>query len=178
MEKPAPVVSDSQTPPWYKKRNVIIDAAVIVAVLLIIAIVWWVGHRPKPVTTTTDVPQYTDQQLITEVNKKYGLNDYLGAVKLIKGQKRVNEPANQSLLAAAYANAGDNARALEVYRQLDRQNKLSEVDTSSAAEIANRAKDYRQAIDWYEKAKQRANPQDTDQIAVYQYQIEELQKKL
>lgn len=178
MEKTTPVVTSDPDPKrWYQKRNVLIDVVVIAAVLIIIGVVWWVGHRPKA-EPAPSVPQYSGQALVAEVNKKYGNHDYVGAIKLIKGQKSINELSTQMLLAAAYANKGDNQEAVSIYEWQEKQKPLSETHIATAAEIAARNKQYQKAIDFYEKAKQRANPAETDQIAVYDYQIAELRKKL
>lgn len=176
MEKKTPVVSASDSKRWYQKKNVLIDVAVIIAVLIIIGIIWWVGHRPKA-EPAPSVPQYTGQALVTEVNKKYGNHDYIGAIKLIQGQKTINDTSTQLLLAGAYANSGDNQKALEVYEKLEKQKPLSEVDAATAAHVASNAKQYQTAIDFFEKAKQRAE-NNPDQLATYDYQIGELKKKL
>jgi pentatricopeptide repeat protein len=180
MEKATLVTTGEDPKRWYQKRNVLIDAAVIFVVLLIIGVVWWVGHRPKPEPATT-VPQYSGLSLVNEVNKKYGANDYLGAVKLIEGQKNVKDTSVQSMLASAYSNAGNYAKALEVYDALDKKGQLSENDAASAANAATRAKQYQKAIDLYKKAKEllgKSSESNVDQAAVYDYQIAELEKKL
>jgi tetratricopeptide (TPR) repeat protein len=177
MEKTTPVISGEDPKRWYQKKNVLIDATVIFAVLLIIGVVWWVGHRPKT-EPAPSVPQYSGQSLVDAVNKKYGAHDYGGAIKLIQGQKTVNDRDTQLLLAGAYANSGDDTRSMAIYDAQEKKTALSETDTATAASIAARLKQYQKAIGLYEQAKQRANPKDTDQIAVYQYQIGELQKKL
>jgi pentatricopeptide repeat protein len=82
------------------------------------------------------------------------------------------------LLAGAYANAGNPKKALEVYEQLDSQNKLNEVYTATAAGVAEQAKDYAKAIELYKKAKAKADPATTDQIQTYNIMISELEKKL
>jgi tetratricopeptide (TPR) repeat protein len=165
---------------WNTKRNLLIDAAVIILVALIIGAVWWAGHRPKPEPVSA-FPQYSQADLVKEVNKKYGAHDYIGAINLINGQKIVNETSTQLLLAGAYANAGDNKRALAIYEQLDKSTKLNDIDTATAAAIAERDKQYQKAIDFYKKAKERlkgsAND-SVDQAAIYDYQISALEKKL
>lgn len=175
MEKSTPVISDKTSKRWYQKRNVLIDIAVIVAVLIIISVIWWIGHRPQP-AEPSKVPQYTGQALVSEVNKKYGQHDFIGAIKLIEGQKTIKETSTQLLLAAAYSNSGDNQKAFTVYEQLEKQKPLSENDCANAANAASQLKQKQKAIEYFEKAKQRANPKDVDQLEVYDYQIKELQK--
>jgi tetratricopeptide (TPR) repeat protein len=177
MEKTTPVITSEDPKRWYQKRNVLIDIAVILAVFLIIGVIWWVGHRPKP-AAVSNVPQYTGQTLVDQVNKKYGNHDYIGAIRLIEGQKTVNDTATRLLLAAAYANSGDNQKALQIYEKQDQKKPLSETDAATAASVAEGAKQYQKAINLYQEAKQRANQQNTDQLAVYDYKIGELQKKL
>jgi len=171
------VIQDERPQRWYRKRNVLIDATVIIAVVLIIAVIWWVGHRPKA-DTAAKVPQYSGQVLVEEVNKKYGNHDYLGAIHLIEGQKTISQTDTQLLLAGAYANAGNNQKALEIYEKQEAKKPLSESYAALAATAASQAKQYQKAIDFFQKAKQRAPQANTDQIAVYDYQIQELQKKL
>ena len=176
MEKSTPVISgEVASKRWYQRRNVLIDIAVIVAVLIIITVIWWIGHRPKP-AEPSNVPQYTGQALVDEVNKKYGQHDFVGAIKLVQGQKTISETSTQLLLAAAYFNAGDNQKSLDVYEKLEKQKPLSENDCVNAANAATRLNQKQKAIAYFEKAKQRANPKDVDQLEVYDYQIKELQK--
>ncbi|SRR6266540_5746340 len=177
MEKTTQVIIDTPPKRWYQKRNVLIDVAVIAAVLLIIGIVWWVGHRPKS-EPASKVPQYTGQTLVDEVNKKYGNHDYIGAIHLIEGQKTASERSSQLLLAGAYSNAGNNAKALEIYEKQEAQKPLSESYAALAAGAASQTKQYQKAIDFFQKAKQRAQSGNVDQIAIYDYQIQEQQKKL
>jgi len=177
MKSETPVTSSETPKRWYQKRSVLIDIVVIIAVVALISIVWWVGHKPKPAPVSA-VPQYSGQTLVDQVNKKYGLHDYVGAIHLIQGQKTSSDRATQLLLASAYANSGDNQKALDIYEQQDKKSALSESDAASAASVATSLKQYQKAIDLFQKAKQRANPAGTDQIAIYDYQIKELQKKL
>ncbi len=179
MKKSKAVISPEAPAHLHPKRNVLIDAIVIFLVLALIGFFWWWGNRPKP-EPVADVPQYSGQALLDAINKKYGQSDYLGAIKLLKGQKTINETGTQLLLAAAYINAGQSDKALPIYDKLDQAGKLNELDMAAAAEAADRAKQYQKAIDWYKKAKASANKQTTslDQAAVYDYKITELQKKL
>ncbi len=178
MKKTTAVMSGEHLEPSHKKRKVIIDVAVIAVVVLVIGVVWWIGHRPKPEPTPT-VPQYSHQDLVKEVTKKYGINDYLGAIRLIQGQKTINETETQVLLASAYSTAGDHKKGLEVYRKLDREGKLAKTQLANVAAVADQAKDYAAAIDYYKRAKEalRGSDANTDQAAVYDYQIAELEKK-
>ena len=181
MKKHAVITTDQETIELvHKKRNKLIDVAVILVVIVLIGVAWWFGnHRKKD--AYTDVPQYNTQQLVVEVNKKYGANDYGGAIKLIQGQKTIKEASTQLLLAAAYSNSGDHKRSLEIYENLEKQGKLNESDTATAAGVAEQAKEYRKAIDLYKKAKERLKGSATnsrDQAAVYDYKIAQIEKKL
>ena len=177
MEKTTAVITSEDPKRWYKKKNVLIDVAVILAVFVIIGLIWWVGHRPKPAPVSS-VTQYTGQALVDQVNTKYGQHDYIGAIHLIQGQKTINDTSTQLLLAAAYANSGDNQKALTIYENQEQKKPLSETDVATAASIAENLKQYSKAIDLYQKAKQRSDQRNVDQLAVYDYKIGELQKKL
>lgn len=166
--------------PWNSKRRLLIDAGVILLVAVVIGIIWWVGHRPKP-EPASKYPQYSQQELVNEVNKKYGAHDYIGAIDLIKGQKIINESDTQLLLAGAYANAGNNKQALEIYDRLNSEIKLNDIDSATAGQIAERDKQYQKALNFYKQAKERlkGSPNESaDQAAVYDYKISELEKKL
>ncbi|HEX8762626.1 MAG TPA: hypothetical protein VF733_02590 [Candidatus Saccharimonadales bacterium] len=178
MKKTAVIASDDPVLPSHKKRKVIIDGAVILGVVVIIGGVWWFGNRPKPEPAPT-VPQYSHQDLVKEVNKKYGVSDYLGAIRLIQGQKTINETQTQVLLAGAYATSGDAKKSLEVYRKLDRAGKLEKTHLANVAAVAEQAKDYTTAVDYYKRAKDalKETGANSDQAAVYDYQIAELEKK-
>lgn len=181
MKKHAVITTDHETIELvHKKRNKRIDVAIIVAVILLIGAAWWFGNHRKH-EVKTDVPQYSAQQLVQEVNKKYGANDYGGAIKLIQGQKTIKETSTQLLLAAAFSNSGDHKKSLEIYEMLDKQGKLNETDTATAAGVAEQAKEYQKAIDLYKKAKERLKGSSTnslDQAAVYDYKIAQIEKKL
>ena len=175
--EPNVVHTDSVAP---RKRKRVLDIVIIVLVIGIIGGVWWFGHRLKPEPKST-YPQYNQQQLLEEITKKYGQHDYNGAINLIKGQKIVNEPPVQRYLAGAYANAGDNKRAVEVYDKLDAQGKINDSDIyATAAEVAGRDKQYQKAINYYKKAKEALKNSEAavDQGAVYDYKIADLEKKL
>lgn len=159
----------------WDKKNALVGVVVLV-VLLGAGLTWYLVANKKTVPPSK-VPQYSGLQLVDEVNLRYGKHDYIGAIELIKGQQTINTPETQLLLAGAYANSGDNARALEIYDRLEAENKLQENETAIAAEIAERNKDYQKAIAYYKKAKQRADPNNADQAAVYDYKIAELEKK-
>lgn len=180
MEKAKPVLSDVE-PKWYQKKHVLIDLAVIVIVLLIIAFIWWIGHRPKP-EPASKVPQYSGQALVDEVNKKYGLNDYAGAINLIKGQKSINEIETQLLLANAYSNQGNQASALEIYDKLHKDNKLTASSLAAAATLAEQKGDNAKALDYYKAAVARVqddtNRENEDLLPMYQAKVDELTKKV
>ncbi len=178
MKKTAAVMSGNHLEPSHNKRKVIIDVAVIAVVVIIIGVAWWIGHRPKS-EPAPSVPQYSHQDLVKEVTKKYGINDYLGAIRLIQGQKTINETETQILLASAYSTSGDHKKALEVYRRLDKEGKLGKTQLANVAVVAEQAKDYAAAIDYLKRAKDALQGSDAnkDQAAVYDYQIAELEKK-
>lgn len=158
----------------------LIDVAVILLVIIIIAVIWWVGHRPKP-EPAPSVPQYSGQELVDQVNIKTSNNDYVGAIRLLEGQKSVNEPGTQALLAGAYANKGDDKKALEIYKKLSQQDKLDANETATAANIAARSGDKQLAIELYQKAIERTksgnSPTGEDMIAVYEAQISSLEQQ-
>lgn len=182
MKKSTPVISTEVPQQWYRKRNVLIDIAVILAVAVIITVIWWVGHRPGPADTASDVPQYDTQALTEEVHKKYGLNDYSGAIKLIKGQKTINKTDTQLLLASAYANQGDQAAALKIYDKLRGEGELTASSLAAAAKLAEQANDNAKALDYYKAAVQKLqadkNPAVSDHLPMYQAKVDELTKKV
>lgn len=150
---------------------------IVVGFVLIIGVVWWLSQRETPKPTPT-VPQYSGQALLDEVNKHVGKRQYDQAIKLIQGQESMKETDKQLLLASTYANASKYKDALAIYEQLDADDKLNETYSATAADVAERAKEYQQAINWYKQAKQLAPKDATDQIAVYDYKIAELEKQL
>lgn len=186
MKKSTSVISsESGEAPrqWYRKRNVLIDIAVILAVAVIIAVIWWVGHRPKPANTTSNVPQYSStEQLTEEVHKKYGQNDYAGAINLIKGQKTIDKTETQLLLANAYANQGNQANALAVYDRLYRADKLNASSLAAAGAFAEQANDNTKALEYYKAAAEKLKAQESvansDQLPAYEAKVDELSKKV
>jgi tetratricopeptide (TPR) repeat protein len=173
-----------------KQRLITILAIVLVLVGgLIIFTVWRIQESYRAVEESSkapkkNIPQYTPEQkqdLADEVNKKYGAGDYQGAIELIESQKNIGDVNTQLLLAGAYANAGNYAKSLEIYKKLDDAKKLPDVSLQNMASIAEGAKDYRLAIDLYKRAKSYAlslSERNDDQIAMYDYQIVQLEKKL
>lgn len=173
------------------KKRLIIIAGCVIAVLVVGGgvlgfLVWQSAQRvaeqekiskqPKPVV------QYDNrQQLIDDVNQKYGKGDYQGAIKEIEGQKSAGEDVGlQLLLAGAYANSGDFKKAIEIYKKLDNAGKLPAGEYVNVAGTAERAGDIVLAIDMYKKAKEYAissKTESADQIAVYDYKIAELEKR-
>lgn len=125
--------------------------------------------------------QYDDrQQLVDEVNKKYGSNDYKGAISLIEGQQNAKDTNVQLLLAGAYANSGDLKKAFEIYKNIDNEGKLPDAELVNLANMAERAGDTAAAIAAYKRAKAYAVSSKTisqDEIATYDYKINELEKK-
>lgn len=173
-----------------KKRVIIIS---VVAVIFLAALVaFWVwqaqGGRFFPSSSSSkpkkDVAQYTEEKqhdLVDEVNKKYGTGDYNGAIQLIEGQKNVTDPKMQLLLAGAYANAGKLKESVEIYKKLDDEGKLPEVELENMAATAQRAGENQLALDTYKRAKDYAvssGTQTPDVIATYDYLIAELEKKV
>jgi tetratricopeptide (TPR) repeat protein len=173
-----------------KKRLIIILAIVLVLVGGGVAYgIWRIQESYRAVEESSkkpkkEIPQYkTDQKqaLIDEVNQKYGKGDYKGAIQLIEGQQNVGDVNIQLLLAGAYANSGDLKKALEIYKKLDDADRLPDTSVENVAATAERAGDYRLAIDMYKRAKEFAassTDQNSDQTAVYDYKIAELEKKL
>lgn len=173
------------------KKRLIIIASSIVAVLVIGGgilgfLVWQSAQRvteqEKISKQSKPVVQYEDrQQLVNNVNQKYGKGDYQGAIKEIEGQKSASEDTGlQLLLAGAYANSGDFKKALEIYKKLDGAGKLPPTEYVNVAGTAERASDAAMAIAMYKKAKDYAissKSESSDQIAVYDYKIAELEKK-
>lgn len=171
-----------------KKKIFLIVSIITVALLVSGGALLWAVWQSTPKSndvgqnSNSSVRQYSDrQQLIDDVNKKYGAGDYQGAIKLIESQNNSSDGEVQLLLAGAYANSGDYNKALEIYKKLDQTDKLPDTSLENMASIAESAKDYRLAIDLYKRAKTyelSLNTGNTDQIAVYDYKIADLEKKL
>lgn len=173
------------------KKRLIIIASCIVAVLVIGGgilgfLVWQsalrVAEQEKISNAPRPVVQYENrQQLVDDVNQKYGKGDYQAAIKEIEGQKSASDDVGlQLLLAGAYANSGDFKKAIEIYKKLDGAGKLPATEYVNVAGTAERANDIAMAIDMYKKAKEHAvssKTESNDQIAIYDYKIAELEKK-
>lgn len=173
-----------------KKRLIIIAscvATVVVIVGVVLGFLVWqsaqkVAEQEKISKEGKPVVQYDNrQQLVDDVNQKYGKGDYQAAIKQIEGQKSASEDVGlQLLLAGAYANSGDFKKAVEIYKKLDSSGKLPATEYVNVAGTAERAGDIAMAIDMYKKAKENAvnsKSENSDQIAVYDYKIAELEKK-
>lgn len=172
-----------------KKRRLLIIGAGAVVVLLVVAFAVWVSYMNKKLQETdtssngkTGTTQQfsSESELAGDVNKKYGTGDYQGAIDLIEGQKNVDDPANQILLAQAYANAGNYAKAVEIYKKLDAAGKLPDDQLANAAGAAEQAKDISTAITYYKRAEtyaRNSKDQNLDQADVYAYKVTELEKK-
>ncbi len=173
-----------------KKRLIVIascvGAVVVIASGVLGFLVWQsaqkVAEQEKIAKEGKPVVQYDNrQELIDDVNQKYGKGDYQAAIKQIEGQKSASEDVGlQLLLAGAYANSGDFKKAIEIYEKLDKAGKLPGVEYVNVAGTAERAGDIAMAIDMYKKAKENAissKSENSDQIAVYDYKIAELEKK-
>jgi len=163
----------------WDKKNALIGLGILV-VLLAAGLLWYfVFRNDAPPAPTT--PQYSGQQLVDELNKRYGANDFVGAIELLKGQKSVDTPEVQLLLASAYANKGDYKESLVVYSKLDSSGNLSAENTASAAEVAEKAKDYQQAAGYYDRAASRLEKEGNyvqDASLLYRQKAEEMRKKL
>lgn len=173
------------------KKRLIIIASCVVAVLVVGGgvlgfLVWQsavkVAKQEKISKENRPVVQYENrQQLVDDVNQKYGKGDYQAAIKEIEGQKSANEDVGlQLLLAGAYANSGDFKKAIEIYKKLNGAGKLPATEYANVAGTAERAGDVAMAIDMYKKAKEHAvssKSESNDQIAIYDYKIAELEKK-
>ncbi len=173
-----------------KKQIIIISAIVVVLFGGLVAFWIWQAQggrffsSSEPSKVKKDVTQYAEdkqQDLVSEVNKKYGTGDYNGAIQLIEGQKNATDPKMQLLLAGAYANAGKLKESVEIYKKLDDEGKLPEVELENMAATAERAKEYKLALDTYKRAKDYAvssGAQTPDMIATYDYLIAALEKKV
>jgi len=169
-----------------KKRWMVLIISVAVILLgLIGGTVWLIAKTTQEANesekTAKETPQYTStQQLTADVNQKNNSGDYQGAITLIEGQKNVGDPANQVLLAQAYANAGNYAKALEIYKKLDSAGQLPDIELSNAAAAAEQAGDIKTAIAYYKRAENYARnskDQNIDQADVYAGKVAELEKK-
>lgn len=160
------------------------------AILLIIGgILLWMVWRSTPSDISSEkngakgaTPQYTQQQdLVNDVNKKYGSGDYKGAIALIEAQKDSGKDVSlQLLLAGAYANSGDLKKAFEIYKKVNDEGKLPDTELANYADMAERAGDTQAAITAYKKAKEYAVSSKKigpDEIATYDYKISQLEKK-
>lgn len=161
----------------FDRKNALIGLVVLIVLLVAGTLYYKVSQKEEPVS---NVPQYSEQDLIKELNKKYGAHDFTGAIHLVKGQKTIAQRNTQLLLAAAYGNAGQFKSSVSVYDSLEQKEPLNEMYASTAAVAAEGAKDYTKAIDYYKKAKDRMDKKtaNIDQIQVYDYKIDELRKKL
>lgn len=170
-----------------KKKILLIVGGIIGALLIGGGLLLWAVWRSTPedpgVTQkrAQNTTQYENrQQLVDEINKKYGSSDYKGAINLIEGQKNAEDSSLQLLLAGAYANSGDLKRAFEIYKKIDSDGKLPDTELVNLANMAERAGDKQAAIAAYKRAKAYAISSKTisqDEIATYDYKISELEKK-
>lgn len=163
---------------------ILIISTVVIVLVLVGGTIWLIVKTTQEANssekTAKQIPQYTsNQQLMNDVDQKSNSGDYQAAIDLIEGQKNVDDPANQILLAQAYANAGKYAKALEIYKKLDSAGKLPDIELSNAAAAAEQAKDLKTAITYYKRAENYARnskDQNVDQADVYAYKIAELEK--
>lgn len=173
-----------------KKRLIII---IIIALVLLVgaaAFAVWQAQGGRFIVPDSSskqakkVPQYTKdkrQDLINEVNEKYGSGDFSGAIQLIEGQQNAGDVETQVLLASAYATSGDYKKALDTYKKLYDAGKLPEIEFDNMAVTADQAGEYQTAIDVYRRAKEYAvssGSKNDDEIATYDYLISELEKKV
>jgi pentatricopeptide repeat protein len=168
------------------KKKIVLIAGIIVAILLIgggglLWAVWQSNPKNNDASqgSSTGVHQYSNkQQLVDEVNKKYGEKDFKGAINLIEGQKNVQDVNMQLLLAGAYANSGNIAKAYEIYKKISDEGKLPDSEIVNFADMAERAGDFKGALEAYRKAKAHPPTSATpDDIATYDYKIAELEKR-
>lgn len=173
----AAVVNSKKPHMRFDRKNALIGLVVFIVLALAGTLYYKWNHKEEPVSK---VPQYSEQELIKELNKKYATHDFTGAINLVKGQKTIDQPNVQLLLASAYANASQFQSAVRVYDSLEQKAPLNEMYASTAAVAAEGAKDYKKAIDYYKKAKERMDKKaaNVDQVQVYDYKISELEKKL
>jgi len=173
----AAVVNSQKPHMRFDRKNALIGLAILIVLIAAGVLYYRSTHKAEPVSK---VPQYSEQDLIKELNKKYATHDFSGAIELVKGQRTIDQPNIQLLLAAAYGNAGQFKSALGVYDSLEQKTPLNEMYASTAAVAAEGAKDYKKAIDYYKKAKSRMDKKtaNVDQVQVYDYKITELEKKL
>lgn len=170
------VVTSKKPHMRFDRKNALIGLIVLIILVAAGIVYYKASQKKEPVS---NVPQYSEQALIKELNKKYATHDFLGAIELVKGQKTIDQTNIQLLLAAAYGNAGQFQSAVGVYDALERKAPLVEMYASTAAVAAEGAKDYKKAIDYYKKAKGRLDKTaNVDQAQVYDYKISELEKKL
>ena len=107
---------------WMTKKKILLIVGGIVLTLLVGGgLLLWAVWRSTPEDPSVtqkkaqNTAQYENrQQLVDEVNKKYGSNDYKGAISLIEGQQNSTDVAVQLLLAGAYANSGDVKKAFDI----------------------------------------------------------------
>jgi tetratricopeptide (TPR) repeat protein len=183
------LLKDDMKPVLINHKKLVLAGGVIIIVLLVggLGLLWAVWRStPEEITTKNRGSGVTQQfsnkqELAAEVNKKYGENDFKGAITLIEGQKDADENTDlQLLLAGAYANSGDVKKALEIYKKIDNAGKLPKNELANMAEMAERAGDNKAALALYKRAKAYAESSSTisqDEIAVYNYKIAELEKK-
>lgn len=173
---------------WMTKKKILLIAGSIITVLLIGGgLLLWVVWRSTPEDPSVvqkraqGSTQYENrQELVNEVNKKYGSNDYKGAISLIEGQQNADDVNLQLLLAGAYANSGDVKKAFEIYKTIDSAGKLPDIELVNLANMAERAGDKSAAITAYKRAKSYAVSSKAisqDEIATYDFKINELEKK-
>lgn len=171
-----------------KKQKIIIVAVAVALLGLVGYTIWAIQNSYRQVEESAKagkkVQQFKKDQkqsLIDEVNKRYAAKDYKGAIELIEGQQNANDVEMQLLLASAYFNSSDFKKALDVYKRLDSRGKLPDTSLENMAKTAERANEYRLAIDMYKRAKEYGTSSgdvNTDQLATYDYKIAELEKKL
>jgi pentatricopeptide repeat protein len=138
-----------------------------------------VQQSEREVGASDDVRQIDDrEQLVEEVNQRYGEGNFTEAIRLIEGQKNADDPEVQILLAGAYANSGEVQKAFNVYKKLQEAGELPDVQWVNYAEMAERSGDKKAALEGYRKARDYAassNAESPDQVAVYEYKIAELE---
>lgn len=112
--------------------------------------------------SSTTGSHMTTEQLSTAINQLYSKQDFNGAVKLAEAQADPQDTQSMLILAAAYTNTQQYAKAFAIYDQLDAKGKLGGADTMTAGEVAQLAGDKNRAIGYFQKAKTRIQAEKQD----------------
>jgi tetratricopeptide (TPR) repeat protein len=118
-----------------------------------------------------------------QVNLDNSLGKYQQAIDLIKSQKNSDSIANQTFLASVYVNKKEYQNALDIFAVINQQGQTTQSLAENAASVAQQAKDYQLAINYYQQAKKlaannKSNPVASSDITYYDGQIQTLEKQL